>query len=109
MTDGGDGPPGILSYLRFSLRTGSDLAAFEGDMHAMLSLAERQPGFRWAEMGPSIIDDHVYLVVSEWDSVEQVRAWEHEEEHSDVMERWEPHYREPLVHRRFVPWQRPPS
>ena len=109
MTDGRDGAPGILSYLRFSLEPGTDLVAFEADMYAMQALAERQPGFRWAEMGPSMNDDHAYFVVSEWDSVEQVRAWEHEEEHSGVMERWEPRYREPLVHRRFVPWQRPPS
>jgi heme-degrading monooxygenase HmoA len=73
----------------------------------MLRLAKGQPGYRWAEMGPSLLDSTEYLVVSEWDEVEQVRAWEHEEEHTGVMEKWEPRYREPLVHRRFVPWQRP--
>ena len=76
-------------------------------MRAMLELARRQPGFRWAEMGPSLVDPSIYVVVSEWDEVEQVRAWEHEEEHSGVMEKWEPLYREPLFHQRFVPWVRP--
>jgi heme-degrading monooxygenase HmoA len=97
----------ILSYLKFSLVPEADRTEFERDMHAMLSLAQRQPGYRWAEMGPSMVDDTVYLVVSEWDDVEQVRAWEHEEEHSGLMEKWEPRYRQPLLHQRFVPWQRP--
>ena len=97
----------ILSYLRFSLTREADREDFETDMQAMLDLAQRQPGYRWAEMGPSILDATVYLVVSEWDDVEQVRAWEHEEQHSGVMEKWEPLYREPLFHQRFVPWQRP--
>jgi heme-degrading monooxygenase HmoA len=97
----------ILSYLKSSLVPEADRTEFERDMHAMLSLAQRQPGYRWAEMGPSMVDDTVYLVVSEWDDVEQVRAWEHEEEHSGLMEKWEPRYRQPLLHQRFVPWQRP--
>jgi heme-degrading monooxygenase HmoA len=97
----------VLSYLKFSLLPGADRGDFERDLHSMLALAERQPGYRWAEMGPSLVDPAVYVVVSEWDDVEQVRAWEHEEEHTGVMEKWEPHYREALLHRRFVPWQRP--
>jgi heme-degrading monooxygenase HmoA len=99
----------ILSYLRFSLLPEADLKDFERDLDAMLRLATEQAGYRWAEMGPSMLDPSVYLVVSEWDEVEQVRAWEHEEEHTGVMQKWEPQYREPLLHRRFVPWQRPPQ
>ena len=49
------------------------------------------------------------VVVSEWDDVDHVRAWEHFEEHEGVMQKWEPSYREPLVHQRFVPWRRPES
>ena len=76
-------------------------------MLAMLELAKGQPGYQWAEMGPSMTDPSIYLVVSEWDDVELVRAWEHVEEHAGIMQKWEPAYREPLLHRRFVPWQRP--
>jgi heme-degrading monooxygenase HmoA len=97
----------VLSYLRFSLLPGADREDFERDLHAMLQLATRQPGYRWADLGPSLLDSAIYLVVSEWDDVQQVRAWEHEEEHTGVMQKWEPQYREPLLHRRFVPWQRP--
>jgi heme-degrading monooxygenase HmoA len=97
----------ILSYLRFSLVPGADREDFEHDLHAMLRLAAGRPGYRWADMGPSLTDPSIYLVVSEWDDVEQVRAWEHEEEHTGVMQKWEPRYREPLLHQRWVPWQRP--
>ena len=97
----------ILSYLKFALVPEADREDFERDMRAMFELAQRQQGFRWAEMGPSMADSSTYVVVSEWDEVEQVRAWEHEEEHSGVMDKWEPRYREPLLHRRFVPWVRP--
>ena len=75
------------------------------------ALEDWQPRFLewWTEMGPSIADPRVYIVVSEWDTVEQVRAWEHVPEHEAAAKRWEPLYREPLVHRRFTPWVRPPE
>jgi heme-degrading monooxygenase HmoA len=99
----------ILSYLRFSLLPHADLQDFDRDMRDMLTLGREQPGYRWTEMGPSMVDPGVYLVVSEWDTVEQVRAWEHVPEHEAVAKKWEPFYREPLVHRRFTPWVRPPE
>jgi heme-degrading monooxygenase HmoA len=97
----------ILSYLRFTLRPEADRDDFERDMRAMLELARGQPGYQWADMGPSMLDPAIYLVVSEWDDVELVRAWEHVEEHAGIMQKWEPVYGDPLLHRRFVPWQRP--
>ena len=99
----------ILSYLRFRLSGTADLRDFEEDMRAMLALAQGRSGYLWAEMGPSMVDPLVYLVVSEWEDVEDVRAWERVEEHAGIMEKWEPLYGEPLLHRRFVPWQRPPA
>ena len=97
----------VLSYLRFSLSPGSDLEDFERDLSAMLDQAKLQAGYRWAEMGPSLASALVYLVISEWDEIGHVRAWEHEEEHSGVMQKWETRYAEPFLHRRFVPSERP--
>jgi heme-degrading monooxygenase HmoA len=97
----------ILSYLRFALNAEADRSAFELDLSEMSSLAAAQPGFRWAEVARSVAEESVYIVVSEWDDVEDVRAWEHIEEHEGVMARWETKYREPFVHRRFAPWIRP--
>ena len=99
----------ILSYLRFALRDEADREEFERDLDDMMRLTRRQPGFRWAEMGRSLEDGVVYIVVSEWDDVEQVRAWEHHPEHEVVIKRWETRYRDTFVHRRFVPWVRPPE
>lgn len=100
------GAAGILAYLRFALSPEADAAAFERDLRAMMALEAEQPGFRRAEVARSLADDRVWVVVSEWDAVEQVRAWEHHPDHEALYDRWEPHYREPLVHRRFVPWTR---
>lgn len=99
----------ILSYLRFALSAEADSVAFEKDLEDMAAMAAAQPGFRWAEVSRRLSGEKVYIVVSEWDDVEQVRAWEHLEEHEGVMARWEHRYREPFVHRRFVPWIRPES
>ena len=99
----------VLSYLRFALTDLADREPFERDLHEMMRLSREQPGFRWAEMARGLEDDLVYVVVSEWDEVDQVRAWEHHPEHEVVIERWEDRYRDPFVHRRFVPWVRPPA
>jgi len=101
------GTVAILSYLRFALTEEADVEEFERDLRAMLALAAVQPGHRWTELGPALSDPRAYIIVSEWDDVERVRAWEHVEEHEGIAVRWEPFYREPLIHRRFVPWQRP--
>jgi heme-degrading monooxygenase HmoA len=45
--------------------------------------------------------------VSEWDEVEQVRAFEHHPEHEVIIHRWESSYAEEFEHRGFVPWIRP--
>lgn len=97
----------VLSYLKFVLADDADRDDFERDMHDMLRLALTQPGHRWSEMGRSMTDPDVYIVVSEWDEVEQIRAWEHVEEHEGMGKKWEPFYRERLLHSRFLPWVRP--
>jgi heme-degrading monooxygenase HmoA len=97
----------VMSYLRFVLDEHADRAEFECDLASVKELGERQPGFRWAEVGRDPWDDRTYVVVSEWDEVDQVRAFEHHPEHEAVMKRWDPNYAEEFVHRRFVPWIRP--
>lgn len=99
----------VLSYLRFALASHEERQAFEADLEAMRRLAGTQPGFRWAEVARSLADPGVYVVVSLWDEVEHVRAWEHHPEHEEVIRRWADRYREPFVHQRYVPWVRPPA
>ncbi len=97
----------ILSYLRFVLAGDADRESFERDLAAMRDLEARQPGFRWSEIGRDPWDELTYIAVSEWDDVDQVRAFEHHPEHAQIMDRWESGYAEEFVHRRFVPWVRP--
>jgi heme-degrading monooxygenase HmoA len=97
----------IFVYLRFCLAQSADLQDFEGDMQAMAGLAESRPGHVWSELGRSMGDPTVYVVVSEWDEVDDVRRWEHEAAHVEIQKKWEPLFREPPGHRRFTPWERP--
>ncbi|MEX0832909.1 MAG: antibiotic biosynthesis monooxygenase family protein [Actinomycetota bacterium] len=97
----------LMSYLRFVLAEGADRESFEEDLRTMLERATSQPGFQWAEIGRDPWDDRRFVVVSEWDDVENVRAWEHHPEHEAVIDRWDKQYQDEAVHRRFVPWIRP--
>ncbi|MBI2238236.1 MAG: antibiotic biosynthesis monooxygenase [Actinobacteria bacterium] len=97
----------ILVYLRFVLAPEADREVFERDLGAIRELAGEQPGFRWSEVARDPWGGRTYVVVSEWDEVDQVRAYEHHPEHVAIMRRWESQYAEPFVHRRFVPWVRP--
>jgi len=97
----------VLSLLRFVLSDASDREAFEADLESMRRLEAEQPGFRRAEIGRDPRDERRYVLVSEWDDVEHVRAFEHHPEHEAIMRRWEDRYAEPFEHRRFVPWVRP--
>ncbi len=97
----------IFVYLRFHLGEAADGRDFEGDLRAMAELAEGQPGYRWSAMGPSMEESSVYVVVSEWDEIDDVRRWEHEPLHTKIQHKWEPQLGERLIHRRFTPWQRP--
>ncbi len=99
----------VLAYLRFVLADGADRQRFEDDLESIGKLAETQPGYRWSEIGRDPADDRTYVVVSEWDDVESVRAFEHHPDHEEIIERWETSYAEEFVHRRFVPWIRPPE
>ena len=97
----------IFVCLWFRMAETADVQDFEGDMLAMAELAKTQPGYVWSEMGRSMQDPLTYVVVSEWEDIEDVRAWEHNEVHVEIQRKWEPHFHEPLVHRRFTLWERP--
>ena len=96
----------MFVYLRFVLSPEADGAAFEADLLGMRRLAETQPGFHWSEIARDPWNDRTYVVVSEWDDVHQVRAFEHHPEHEAIMARWEDRYAETFQHRRFVSWVR---
>jgi heme-degrading monooxygenase HmoA len=97
----------VFVYLRFRLAGDADTEDFERDLRTMQELAATQPGYGWSEIARSTRDERVYVVLSEWDDIQHVRGWEHDGAHVEVQHRWEPHFEQPLVHRRFTPWERP--
>ncbi len=99
----------LMSYLRFRIKPEADPSEFESDLHAMAERAATQPGFMWSETGRDPGHDRTFIVVSEWEEVDHVRAWERDGDHGAMMDKWEPMYAEEMQHRRFVPWVRPPK
>lgn len=91
----------VLSYLKMRIKAG-EAANFEADMREMLVLARSQPGFRWAEAFRGLTDQTTYAVLSEWDTLEQMKAWEHHERHKQVMRANDPRFAEPMLHKRYT-------
>jgi heme-degrading monooxygenase HmoA len=60
----------IFVYLWFRMAETADVQDFEGDMRAMAELAKTQPGYVWSEMGRSMQDQLAYVVVSDWEDIE---------------------------------------
>ena len=92
----------ILSYLKLPIPE-ADREKFVSDFEALWELARQQPGFISAEHLRTTEGREAYVVISEWETVEHIRAWERESAHKAVIDS----YKEELVHRRYVPWQRP--
>lgn len=90
----------VISYLKLRLPA-EGREAFQRDFEALLRLVTGQPGFLQAEVLRPAEGPEAYVVISEWETVEHIRAWERAPEHKAVIDG----YKEELVHRRFVPWQ----
>jgi heme-degrading monooxygenase HmoA len=107
ITDGLDPQSTWLSVLQFFVKE-SEAEAFEKDMEENFEVAKKQPGFISGHYGRSMVDGR-YLVISEWDSRANMKAFEDEPSHKEVMDRNEPRY-EPgrdMQNRKFVPWYKP--
>jgi heme-degrading monooxygenase HmoA len=96
-----------LSVLQFFVKDYKE-GEFEKYMEEMFELAQKQPGYRWAHFGRSLIDGR-WFVISEWDSYQNMKDWEHEERHEAVGEEVKPLY-DPgrdMENRKFIPWYKP--
>ena len=105
--DGLPNPESWLSVLQFFVKE-DDTEGFEQLCEEMYEHAKKQPGFRWAHYGRSMIDGR-YFIISEWDSRKNMKDWEDEEQHSLAMEKGEPLYHagRDMQNRKFIPWYRP--
>ena len=96
-----------VSLLQFFVKE-NDREAFERDMEELYELAKKQPGYMWAHYGRSHVDGR-WFVISEWESYEQMKAWEHETRHEELMDVNEKRYESgrDMENRKLIPWYRP--
>lgn len=97
----------VLSYLKLAIRDEAR-KDFEQDLDELLGLAPQQPGFRWVEVYQLRGDPSTYLILSEWETLEDLKAWEHSPRHEEAMTENEPRFRTPETHRRYAPYTPPP-
>lgn len=96
----------VISYLKLMYKP-EEFSKSTSDLDRMLELAKGQKGFQWAEVYQPRGDSYTWLIFSEWETVEDLRAWEHHPEHEKVMDANKPLFREKEVHRRYQPWTKP--
>lgn len=107
VTNGIDETTTWLSMLQFFVKE-SETDAFLHDMEEMYELVRKQPGYLWGHYGRSMVDGR-FLVVSEWQTYDEMKAWEHEARHEEVGDINEPRYEagRDMQNRKFVPWYKP--
>lgn len=96
----------VLSYLKLMYKP-EEFSKSVDDLERMLALAKGQKGFLWAEVTQPRDDRYTWIILSEWEMVEDLRAWEHHPDHEKVMDENKPRFRDKEVHRRFQPWVKP--
>lgn len=74
----------VFSYLKLPVPEGQE-ESFRQDIDRLLPLAKQQPGFIWAEVVRPIDGPPAYVILSEWETLDQLRAWEHHPQHEPVM------------------------
>jgi heme-degrading monooxygenase HmoA len=107
ITSGIDSDSTWLSVLQFFVKE-SSTADFEQLMEEMYESAQKQPGYIWGHYGRSMVDGR-YFVISEWESREEMKAWEDEERHKAVGEDVKTYYEagRDMQNRKFIPWYKP--
>lgn len=101
-----DETPTWLSVLQFFVREGEE-TRFEEDMDEAYELARKQPGYLWGHYGRSMVDGR-YFVISEWQTYEEMKAFEHEARHEQIQDESEKRYApgRDAENRKFVAWYR---
>ncbi|MBI4531864.1 MAG: antibiotic biosynthesis monooxygenase [Candidatus Latescibacteria bacterium] len=87
----------VLSYLKLDFKKDEELLAAEEDITRMLDLVKQQKGFQSVEVLKAVDNPKTYVFLSYWDTVDDIRAWEHQPDHEAVMDR----YDYELVHKRY--------
>ncbi len=89
----------IFSYLKLPIPEGEDEKMLH-DMEAMIPIAKEFPGHIWSEVLRPMNGEASYVIVSEWESIEDLRAWEHSPQHQPVVDS----YKGTKERKRYIPW-----
>lgn len=92
----------VVSYLRLAIKD-EYLDEFQRDLDEMLALVKSQPGFYRAEVLQTRHDPNAFVILSEWEDRDHIRAWEHSPRHEEIMRRYEDRYREDVRTRKYTP------
>ena len=92
----------VISYLRLPVKQ-EHLSEFERDLDEMLNLVKSAPGFHRVEVLRLRDDPGTFVILSEWESRDHIRAWEHSPPHEEIMKRYDDRYREEVRTRKYTP------
>ena len=90
----------IFVYLKLTIKS-EDVADFERDLHKMDELSKKASGFMWSETLKASTPN-TWVVLSEWQSRDNTRAWEHSAEHEEIMKKWDERYAEKWIKKRYT-------
>ncbi|MSQ15416.1 MAG: antibiotic biosynthesis monooxygenase [Dehalococcoidia bacterium] len=75
----------VFSYLKLPIPDGEE-ETMRQDMDALTVTAREAPGYIWAEVLRPISGEASYVIASEWESLDNLRAWEHSPQHQPVVD-----------------------
>jgi heme-degrading monooxygenase HmoA len=74
----------VVSYLKLHLKP-EFLPEFERDLQEMVQLSREQSGFLSVEVLRPVDRDSEYVIISEWESEDAFKAWEHSFRHEEII------------------------
>ena len=91
----------VLSYLRMEIDP-DQIASYQRDLQEMLRLARQMPGFLEAEALQVRSEPNTYVVLSEWESHEAMRAFLMQKRHIEIIRGYKRGYGKGFERRRYA-------
>ena len=91
----------VLSYLRMEIDP-DQIASYQRDLEEMLRLARQMPGFLEAEALQVRSEPNTYVVLSEWEGHEAMRAFLMQKRHIEIIRGYKRSYGKGFERRRYA-------
>ncbi len=88
----------VFSYLKLPIPEGEE-ERMQQDMYAMIPVAKEATGYIWAEVLRPINGEASYVIASEWESLDDLRGWEHSPQHQPTVDS----YKGVKERKRYIP------